>query len=100
MTNEPQHERVEYDADAQDAHEALELRIAKVVADSPMAPREEMQREVHAADEHEDDGDHLDRDIVEMPDARVVSRVAAGRDRREAVQNRIERRHARSPIRS
>ncbi len=56
-----------------------------------------MRVEADAADQHEHDGDRFDRRAVEVREVCVVRRVAAGRQRAEAVRDRVERAHAREP---
>ena len=56
-----------------------------------------MQREVDAAEQHEQHQNHFNGGAVEIHNARIVGGKAAGRHRREAVKNGVERRHAREP---
>ena len=82
---------------AEHQHQAQErraFRVAPVDAEAAAAPRDEVQPEVHRADQHEEHRDQLDRAAVEVAHAGVVVGEPADRDRRERVPDRVEHAHA------
>ena len=82
----------------QEQQVAFELGIRAVDTEAARAPSREMQREVHARDGHEHDGDQLDEGSVELPDARVVGREPADGHGGERMGDRVERTHPRYPV--
>ena len=82
----------------QDEAVGAELLVLKIVFYGNVPPREEVQREVNAGDEHEKHGDEIDRGAVEIGDARIVGRETANRNGRESVTKRVEPAHAGDPV--
>ena len=66
--------------------------------DGNVPPREKVQREVDAREEHEHDCHEIDRAAIEISYAQVVRRETADRDGGEGMAQCIEAAHARHHV--
>ena len=90
----PDVHRDDKDAPDSDREEPPGLRIVQIGTQRAAADGKEQSTEVHAGNQHEDDGDRFDGRRVEIAEARVVGREAAEAHCRKGMADRVEPLHA------